>query len=82
MVVYLAARIKMGEGDGKGADVGSGCASLPGVPIINRLDPVIDGVAFRMPCHHFCLSAQICPHLGIVKIKGWSRTHFAVIRRR
>jgi hypothetical protein len=82
MVVYLAARIKMGRGDGRDADVGSGGASRPGVPIIIRLDPVIDGIVFRMLRHHFCLSAQISPHLGIVKIKGWSRTHFAAIRRR
>jgi hypothetical protein len=57
MVVYLTLAIKMGEG-----------RSTKVIPIVDRLDPVIDGVIFRMLRHHFHLTKDVGPNLRITQL--------------
>jgi hypothetical protein len=57
MVVYLTQVIKMGEG-----------RSTKVIPIVDRLDPVIDGVIFRMLHHHFRFTKDVGPNLRIAQL--------------
>jgi hypothetical protein len=69
MVVYLALAIKMGWG-----------RSTKVIPIVHRLDPVIDGVIFRMLRHHFRLTKDVGPNLRITQLH--SQAYQSAIRRR
>src|SRR3984957_5500262 len=42
--------------------------SLPAVPIVNRLDPVVDGLVFRMLGQHRCLAADFFPYARVAKL--------------
>jgi hypothetical protein len=69
MVVYLTLAIKMGEG-----------RSTKVIPIVDRLDPVIDGVILRMLRHHFHLTKDVGRNLRITQLH--SQAYQSAIRRR
>ena len=72
MVIYLASRIKMGEGMGEARRRGRGLVTapfFPDAPIIHRLNPLIDGVVFRMLRHDRGFAPDFRQDLRIAEIK-------------
>jgi hypothetical protein len=69
MVVYLTPPIKTER-----------TIQLKVIPIVDRLDPLIDNVIFRMLRHPLRLATDVRPNLGIAKLP--SRARQSAIRPR